>query len=312
MFQQYLPWIGFHVFILIALVIDLGIFHRDAHEVKFKEALLWSGIWLSLALFFNAGIYYFRGSEAALEFLAGYLVEWSLSVDNLFVFLTVFSAFCVPHKHQHRVLFWGILGALVMRAGFIFLGITALQKFHWVMYVFGSFLLFTGIKLAISDKNEEDPRNHWFVKLARRWLPISNCDHEGRFFVKENGRTLGTSLLLVLLVIEMTDLIFAADSIPAILAITEDPFIVYTSNVFAILGLRSLYFALAGVMSIFRYLRFGLAGILVFVGAKLCLSDVYKVPVGTSLAVIASLLALSILASLVLADSSKDQDKKNP
>lgn len=287
------------------MAVDLGLFHKNPHEVKFKEAMTWSAVWISLALLFNVGVYFYFGKGPALEFLAGYLVEWSLSVDNLFVFITVFSAFAVPQIHQHRVLFWGILGALVMRAIFIFLGIAALHKFHFLMYVFGGFLLFTGIKLAIKEKAEEDPRNHWFVKLAKKWLPFSDCAHDGRFFTVENGRRLATPLFLVLLVIELTDLIFAVDSIPAVLAITQDPFIVYTSNIFAVLGLRSLYFALAGFMSLFRFLRFGLAGILVFVGAKLCLADVYKVPVVASLAVIAFFLFASILASVAI---RKDPD----
>lgn len=298
MFEQYFPWIGFHLFLITALIIDLGVFHKDAHEIKFKEALAWSGIWFSLALFFNAGIYFFKGKEPALEFLTGYLIEWSLSVDNLFVFLTVFSVFCVPPKQQHRVLFWGILGALVMRAIFIFAGIALLKQFHWVIYVFGGFLLITGIKLAVVEHKESDPRNHWLIRLVRKWLPFTDSYHEGKFFIRENGRRLATPLLLVLLLVEATDVVFAADSIPAILAITKDPFIVYTSNVFAILGLRSLYFALAGLMTLFKYLRFGLAAILVFVGVKLCLSDIYKIPVTTSLAVIGLSLASAILFSI--------------
>ena len=305
MLEQYLPWILFHVFIFVALAIDLGIFHRTSHKVKFTEALAWSAVWLALALIFNGGIYYFKGGEPALEFLTGYLIEWSLSVDNLFVFLTVFSAFSVPEKYQHRVLFWGILGALAMRAGFIFLGVAILAHFHWVIYIFGGFLLFTGIKLAVSEKKEEDPRNHWAIRLAKRWFPFTDEPHEGRFFVIQNGRRLGTSLLLVLLIVEVTDLIFAADSIPAILAVTKDPFIVYTSNAFAILGLRSLYFALAGMMGLFSYLRYGLAGILIFVGAKLCLADIYKVPILISLGVIAFFLAGSILLSIVLSKKEK-------
>lgn len=301
MFEQYLPWIGFHIFLLIALAVDLGIFHRNAHDIKFKEALGWSGVWLSLALVFNAGIFYFRGKEPALEFLTGYLIEWSLSVDNLFVFLTLFSAFSVPSRQQHRVLFWGILGALAMRATFIFTGITLLTKFHWVIYIFGIFLLFTGIKLAFVEQKEADPRDHWLVKFAKKWLPFTDSYHGGKFLIKENKRTLGTPLLLVLLIVEATDLVFAADSIPAILAITHDPFIVYTSNVFAILGLRSLYFALAGMMGIFRYLRFGLAAVLSFVGIKLCISGFYKIPTLTSLAVIAFCLGAAIICSVIIA-----------
>lgn len=306
MLEQYLPWIGFHVFLLIALAIDLGIFHRDSHEIKFKEAITWSGIWFTLALIFNAGIFYFKGKEPALNFLTGYLIEWSLSVDNLFVFLTIFSVFAVPPKQQHKVLFWGILGALAMRAIFIFAGIALLKQFHWVIYIFGGFLLLTGIKLAIAEHKEADPRNHWLVKLVKRWLPFTDQYHGGKFMIREGGRRLGTPLLLVLLIVEATDVVFAADSIPAILAITDDPFIVYTSNVFAILGLRSLYFALAGMMSLFRYLRFGLAGILVFVGLKLCLVDVYKVPSAASLAVIAVFLGGAIACSIFVDKKSKN------
>lgn len=296
---QYLPWIGFHVFLVIALALDLGVFHRDAHEVKFKEALSWSGIWLGLALAFNTWIYFAKGKEPALEFLTGYLIEWSLSVDNLFVFLTIFSVFAVPARQQHRVLFWGILGALAMRAAFIFGGIALLAKFHWVIYIFGGFLVLTGVKLAIVEHKEKDPRNHWLVRFVKRHFPFTDCYHEGRFTVLADGRRLGTPLLLVLLIVEATDLVFAADSIPAILAITKDPFIVYTSNVFAILGLRSLYFALAGLMTYFHYLRFGLAGVLVFVGLKLCLSDVYKVPIVASLIIIATLLSAAVLFSIL-------------
>ncbi len=303
---QYYPWIGFHVFIVAALAIDLGVFHRDAHAVKFKEAITWSIVWFVMALIFNAGIYYFKGQQAGLEFLTGYLVEWSLSVDNLFVFLTVFSAFAVPSKHQHRVLFWGILGALVMRACFIFLGIAILAKFHWVIYIFGGFLLITGLKLAFTKEKESDPRNHWLVRTAKRWLPFTDSSPDGHFFVVENGKRLATPMFLVLLVIEATDLVFAADSIPAILAITRDPFIVYTSNVFAILGLRSLYFALAGMMDLFRYLRYGLAGVLIFIGLKMCLAEVYKVPIAVSLGVIASILALSIILSIVVVEAKNE------
>jgi tellurite resistance protein TerC len=300
MFEMYGPWIGFHVFLIVALIIDLGVFHRDAHVIKFKEALTWSGVWLTMAMVFNAGVFYFKGKEPALEFLAGYLIEWSLSVDNLFVFLTIFSTFAVPPKQQHRVLFWGILGALVMRATFIFAGIALLNKFHWVIYIFGGFLLLTGIKLAIAENKEPDPRNHWLIKLVKRWLPFTDNYRDGHFFVKEGARKLGTPLLLVLLIVEATDLVFAADSIPAVLAVTKDPFIVYTSNVFAILGLRSLYFALAGMMSIFSYLRYGLAGVLVFVGIKLLMSEVYKIPIVASLGVIATLLGAAIIFSIVV------------
>lgn len=307
MFEQTLPWIGFHIFLIAALAIDLGVFHKQDHEVKFKEALCWSTVWFSLALLFNAGILFFKGRESALEFLTGYMLEWSLSIDNLFVFLTIFTAFSVPSKYQHRVLFWGILGALLMRALFIFAGVTLLKEFHWVIYLFGGFLLFTGIKLGFIQKKENDPRNHWFVRGVKRWLPFTDVYHEKKFLIREGGRTLGTPLLMVLLLIEATDVIFAADSIPAILAITQDPFIVYTSNVFAILGLRSLYFALAGMMGVFRYLKYGLSGILIFVGIKLCVSGIYPIPAVASLLVIFLMLGGAIGFSVL-----KDQTENTP
>ena len=300
MIESYLPWIGFHIFIFAALVIDLGVFHRDHHEVRFREAAIWSVIWVSLAVIFDLGILYFKGQQAALEFATGYIVEWSLSVDNLFVFITIFTAFAVPRIYQHRVLFWGIIGALVMRAVFIFTGIALLNKFHWIIYVFGGFLLFTGVKLMFVESDPPDPRNHWLLRVIRKWLPLTEDYQEGRFFVKIEGKRMATPLFLVLLVVEASDLIFAVDSIPAILVITKTPFIVYTSNIFAILGLRSLYFMLAGAMSIFRYLRYGLACILVFIGAKMCLADIYHIPILVSLLVIVFFLVTAILASIVI------------
>ncbi|MGE0616833.1 MAG: TerC family protein [Bacteriovoracia bacterium] len=300
MLQNYWPWIGFHLFLFAALALDLGVFHKKAHEIKFKEALSWSAVWFSLALLFNGGIWFFRGKDAAITFLTGYVIEWSLSVDNLFVFLTIFSAFAVPSKLQHRVLFWGILGALVMRAIFIFGGIALLKQFHWIVYIFGAFLLVTGIKLAFGgDAGETDPRERWIVKFATRWFRFSDRYDGGKFITIQNGRRLGTPLLMVLIIVEVTDLVFAADSIPAILAISSDPFIVYTSNIFAILGLRSLYFALAGLMSLFAYLRYGLATVLSFVGIKLCLTDIYKISPGWSLIVILICLGAAILYSVI-------------
>ena len=291
-------WIGFHVFVFLMLILDLFVFHKDAHEIKVKEALTWSAVWIGLALLFNVGILFYMGKVPALEFFTGYLIEKSLSVDNLFVFLTVFTAFGVPLRYQHTILFWGIIGALVMRAIFIFSGIALINKFGWIMYVFGGFLLITGIKMAFAEEKEKNPKDHWFVKWAKKHLPFTDVFHGKKFFIRENGKFLGTPLLFVLLVVEATDLIFAVDSIPAILAITRDSFIVYTSNIFAILGLRSLYFALAGMMSLFAYLRYGLAAILVFVGIKLCLIDIYHFPIGLSLGVIASILTFSIAFSV--------------
>lgn len=302
-----LAWIGFHLFLLIALAVDLGFFHKNAHEIKFKEAIKFSLVWLFLALFFNLGIYWTKGSTFALEFFTAYFIEWSLSIDNLFVFLTIFSAFSVPKKQQHRVLFWGIIGALIMRAGFIVLGITLLKYFHWIIYFFGTLLLLTGLKLFFVEKKEEDLQQHWLIRVVKKWFPFTDSFHDGKFLIKMDGRKLGTPLLLVLLIIEVTDVIFAMDSIPAILAITNDSFIVYTSNIFAILGLRSLYFALAGMMSIFRYLKYGLAGVLIFIGIKLCLVDLYKIPTLTSLAVIIILISTAISCSVVI----DRKDKKN-
>jgi len=289
-------WIVFNLFVFFMLALDLGVFHRKAHEVRFKEAITWSVVWVTLALLFNGAIYFGYGKDAALEFLAGYLIEKSLSVDNIFVFLSVFSYFRVPPKYQHKVLFWGILGALIMRAGFIFAGIELIQKFHWITYVFGFFLIFTGVRLVFHKEEAPNLEQNPMVKFLRRHLPLKP-QTDGRFFFRENGKLYVTSLFLVLLIVEATDLIFAVDSIPAVLAVTESSFIAYTSNVFAILGLRSLYFALAGFMKMFHYLRYGLAGILIFVGAKMVLKDIYDIPTELALAVIFVILAASVLAS---------------
>jgi tellurite resistance protein TerC len=299
MSNELLLWIGFNVFVLAMLALDLGVFHRKAHEVKVKEALWWSTVWIALALAFNTGIYFFRGEEAALEFLTGYLLEKALSVDNIFVFIMIFAYFRVPALYQHKVLFWGILGALIMRAIFIAAGITLLQHFHWVVYIFGAFLIVTGIKLAVQQDKEVHPEKNLVLKLFRRFMPVTKNLEGDRFLVKHDGRRLATPLLVVLLMVETTDIIFALDSIPAILAITTDPFIVYTSNVFAILGLRALYFALAGIMQMFHYLSYGLAAILVFVGVKMMIMDFYKLPIGISLGVVAGILAISVILSLL-------------
>jgi tellurite resistance protein TerC len=291
-------WAGFNLFILAMLALDLGVFHRKAHEVSLKEATAWSVVWISLALVFNAGLWFFRGAEPAIQFFTGYLIEKSLSVDNIFVFALIFSYFAVPPAWQHRVLFWGILGALIMRAVFIFAGAALLAQFHWIIYVFGAFLIFTGIKMAIFRNAEMDPGKNPVLKLVRRLMPVTSEYRGDRFFVREAGRWVATPLFLVLILLETTDVIFAVDSIPAIFAVTNDPFIVYTSNVFAILGLRSLYFLLAGVMGKFSYLKLGLSGVLVFVGVKMVLVDFYKIPSPVSLAVIATILTVSIVASL--------------
>lgn len=298
MIENIYLWIGFNLFVLLMLALDLGVFHRKAHEVKIKEALIWSGVWIGLAMLFNVAVYYWKGQEVALQFLTGYVIEKSLSIDNIFVFVLVFSFFNVPALYQHRVLFWGILGALLMRAIFIAAGVTLIAKFHWIIYVFGIFLVFTGIKIAINKGTKIDPEKNVVVKLFRKFFPVTQEYHGSKFWIKQAGKWAATPLFIVLLLIEFTDLIFAVDSIPAILAITNDPFIVYTSNVFAILGLRSLYFALAGVMNLFHYLHYGLAAILVFVGTKMLLVDIYKIPVMVSLIVIALILVITVFASL--------------
>lgn len=294
-----LLWIGFNLFVILMLALDLGVFHRNSHEVKFKEAITWSIVWIVLALIFNAGIWYYFGEIKAVQFLTGYIVEKSLSVDNIFVFILVFSAFAVPPMYQHKVLFWGILGALVMRAIFIFAGVALISKFHWIIYVFGAFLIYTGYKIAKDKGTKVNIDNNPLLNFVKKIVPFTNGYRDGNFFVREGGRRLATPLFLVLILIEFTDLIFAVDSIPAILAITTDPFIVYTSNVFAIMGLRSLYFALAGSLKYFSYLHYGLALILVFVGIKMLISDVYKFDPFVSLGIIATILAGSMLASLL-------------
>lgn len=291
-------WVGFNAFVLLMLALDLGVFHRKTHEVKFREAFLWSLVWISLALAFNGWIWHWRGPEVALQFLTGYVVEKSLSVDNIFVFLMVFSYFHVPGAYQHKVLFWGILGALIMRAIFIFAGVALIARFHWMIYVFGAFLVITGIKMAWLKDKKIEPEKNPVIRLFRKMVPVTDSFHGDRFFVKLQGRTFATPLMVTLVFIELSDLIFAVDSIPAILAITQDPFIVYTSNVFAILGLRSLYFCLAGFMNMFRYLSLGLAAILIFIGTKMLLIDVIKIPIALSLSTIGLLLAIAITASL--------------
>ena len=292
-------WFGFVAFVLAMLALDLGVFHKKDHEVSVKEALFWTGVWISLAMLFNAGIYALFGAERALEFLSGYVIEKALSVDNIFVFIVVFSVFTVPAKLQHRVLLWGILSALVLRAIFVVLGAALLSRFHWLGYVFGAFLVFTGIKLLLQRDAEVDPRKNPLFKLFRRVMPSVDEFHEGHFTIVQAGKRYATPLLLVLIAIETTDIVFAMDSIPAIFAVTRDPFIVFTSNIFAILGLRALYFALSGMMDKFHYLKFGLALVLMFVGAKMLLAGVYKIPIWASLAVIAALLVGSVVASLL-------------
>ncbi len=292
-------WLGFNAFVLALLALDLGVFHRKAHEVSIREAATWSAVWVALALAFNAAVYRFMGPEAGLQFLTGYLIEKALSVDNIFVFVLVFSYFRVPALYQHRVLFWGVLGALVMRGLMIAAGAALITRFHWIIYVFGAFLVVTGIRMATQREADIEPESNPVIRLVRRLVPVTGRYDGQRFFVREAGRRAATPLFVVLVFVETTDLIFAVDSIPAIFAVTTDAFLVYTSNVFAILGLRSLYFLLAGVIHRFHFLKLGLAAVLVFVGAKMLLADVYAVPVGASLGVIALLLGASVAASLL-------------
>ncbi len=292
-------WIGFNAFILVLLTLDLGVFHRKAHAVSLKEAALWSVIWITLAMLFNAGIYLFKVSDAAIQFFTGYLVEKSLSVDNIFIFVLLFSAFQVPAAYQHRVLFWGILGALIMRGILIAIGVVLLEQVHWIIYVFGAFLIFTGLKMLVQKETEIHLEKNPLLKLARRWLPVTETYVGEQFIVRRAGQWMVTPLLLVLLVVESTDLLFAVDSIPAVFAITRDPFIVYTSNVFAILGLRSLYFLFAGVIDKFHYLKLALAVILSYVGVKMVLTDLYHIPTVLSLAIIAFVLGIAVVASVI-------------
>ncbi|WP_413998052.1 TerC family protein [Flavobacterium sp. W1B] len=291
-------WICFLGFVLVMLAVDLGVFHRKSHEVKIKEALIWSAVWISLALIFNYGIYIFMGKEKAVEFLTAYVIEKSLSIDNLFVFIMLFSYFNVDRKYQHKILFWGILGALVMRAIFIFAGVALISKFHWIIYVFGAILIYTGIKMLFHKDDEIQPDKNPLVRLFKKFLPVTEETHGGKFFVKLKGQRFATPLFVVLLIVEFTDLIFAVDSIPAVLSITNDTFIIFTSNVFAILGLRALYFALAGITKYFYYLKYGLSAILVFVGIKMTFVDFYKIPIVYSLMVICGILLVSVLLSV--------------
>lgn len=293
-------WTGFNIFVLAMLALDLGVFHRKSHEISIREALIWTGVWITLAMAFNLFIYHYFDKEKAIEFFTGYLIEKSLSIDNIFVIILIFSYFNVPKLYQHKVLFWGILGALVMRAIFIFAGIELIHRFHWLIYIFGGFLIFTGIRMVTAGDAQLEPEKNPLVKLARKLFPVTDTFEGDNFFVVRQAKTWATPLFLVVVLIEGTDLIFAVDSIPAILAISEDPFIVYTSNVFAILGLRSLYFALAGIEKFFKYLKYGLAAILAFVGTKMVITDLYKIPVEVSLIVIAFILAIAMLTSVII------------
>lgn len=304
--MQYLwLWVIFGVVVSVMLIIDLAVFHRKPHVMSLREALAWTGVWVSLAALFGATVFATQGSVKGLEFVTGYIIEWSLSVDNLFVFLVIFSYFAVPRAFQHRVLFWGIMGAVITRGIFIAVGVGLLAWFHWMIYVFGAFLVFTGIKILQQGEVEVEPQRNPILRLFSRTMPVDPSFHEQHFTVRREGRLVATALVPVLIVIETTDVMFAVDSVPAILAITRDPFIVYTSNVFAILGLRALFFVLSGIMVLFRYLKVGLCFVLMFVGLKMLISDFYKISIEVSLAVVVTILATSVLASLVLRPSAE-------
>ena len=295
-------WIGFSLFILFMLSLDLGLFNRKAHKIKYREAAIWSIVWVTLAMIFAGIVFWYQGTSRGLEFVTGYLIELSLSVDNLFVFLLIFSYFKVPSKYQHRVLFWGVLGALVMRLTMIFIGATLINRFHWIIYIFGAFLVYTGIRMFTQQDTDIQPEENAAVRLVTRVIPMTREYEEEKFFTKVEGRRTGTLLLLVLVIVEVADLVFAVDSIPAIFAITTNPFIVYTSNVFAILGLRSMYFLLAGVVEKFHYLKTGLAIVLTFIGAKMLVVAVgIHIPIWFSLVFVAVVLLSSVVASLTWA-----------
>ena len=294
-------WILFNVFALVMLIVDLRVFHRRGHSVRFREALTWSLVYVAMAAAFAAILYFWQGRQSSLEFVTGYVVELSLSVDNLFIFLVIFNYFAVPDEQQHRVLFWGILGALILRGIFIGAGVGLIHRFHWLLYVFGALLIYSGIRVCISGQHQVDPASNPVVKILRKWIPVTSEYRGGKFFVRnpqENGRIYATPLLVVLLVIESTDVLFAVDSIPAVLAITLKAFIVYTSNVFAILGLRSMYFAVARLMKLFRFLHYGLAVILILVGVKMLLGNYVEVPIGMTLGAVAAVLFISIGLSI--------------
>jgi tellurite resistance protein TerC len=299
-------WGAFFLFIAAMLALDLGVFQRDSHVVAMKEALGWCAVWATLAVAFGAGVWHFRGPELGQQFLASYLIELCLSVDNVFVFILVFAYFKVEPRYQHRVLFWGIIGAVVMRAVFILVGVSVIARFHWILYIFGAFLVYTGVKMALPSKDAEvDPEHNPAVRLFRRFFPVAPRNDHGHFFTIHNGKRMATPMFIVLLVIETTDVVFALDSIPAVLAITKDGFVALTSNIFAILGLRSLYFALSGIMGLFRFLKVGLAVILVFIGLKMLVEHWMKVSTTTSLAVIAGVLTTSILMSVLIKQPNK-------
>ena len=307
---QVWQWVGFNAFVLAMLALDLFVLHKKPHAVRFKEAAVWAVVWVALALVFGAGVWYFEGPEVGLQFLTGYLIEEALSVDNIFVFVLVFSYFRVPAQYQHRVLFWGVIGALLMRGAMIAVGAALIARFHWIIYIFGAFLVITGIRMAFHDEADIEPESNPVLKLVRRLVPITPHYDGQKFFTREAGtrRLFATPLLVVLVIIETTDLVFALDSIPAIFAVTRDPFIVYTSNIFAILGLRTMYFLLAGIIHRFHYLKIGLSAVLVFIGAKMLLESWIHIPIGISLGIVALVLGSSVVASLVWPKEAEEHD----
>jgi tellurite resistance protein TerC len=293
-------WVGFLGLVICMLLLDLVVFNRKAHEIKMKEALLLSLFWILLAVGFNIFVWIWQGPQRAMEFLTAYLIEESLSIDNLFVFILIFTYFQVKPEYQHKILFWGIVGAMVMRAIFIFTGMALIERFHWIIYLFGGFLVITGIRMLFDQGKQIEPEKNPVIRLARKVIPVTSESRGSKFFIKIDKKTYATSLFITLIMIEATDLVFAIDSIPAVLAISNEPFIIYTSNVFAILGLRSLYFALASILKYFRFLKYGLAAILTFVGIKMIISGFYKIPIGYALGAVFGILILSIVLSLVI------------
>ncbi len=304
-------WIIFNLFLVGMLALDLGVFHRNAKVIAPREALIWSGIWFSISMAFGAIVFFWHGSQAGTEFLTGYMIEWSLSIDNVFVFALIFSFFKVPAAYQYRVLFWGVISALIMRGVLIATGAALLANFHWIILIFGGFLIFSGIRIATHDESKSDPRRNPVVRIFRRFVPTTD-DYVGqKFFIRKNGVLLATPLLTVLVAVEATDLVFAVDSIPAIFAVTDEPFIVFTANALAILGLRSLYFALSGIMHKFIYLKFGLSIVLIFVGIKMLMKDIYHMPGLTSLAVVLSVLTVAAAASLIATRGKTDEQSEH-
>ena len=307
---QLWQWVAFNAFVLAMLALDLFVLHKKPHAVRFREASIWAVVWVTLALLFGAGVWYFSGREVGLQFLTGYLIEEALSVDNIFVFVLVFSYFRVPPQYQHRVLFWGVIGALVMRGAMIAVGAALIARFHWVIYIFGAFLVITGVRMAFHDESDIEPESNPVLKLVRRLVPITPHYDGQRFFTRERktGRLFATPLLVVLVIIETTDLVFALDSIPAIFAVTRDPFIVYTSNIFAILGLRTMYFLLAGIIHRFHFLKIGLSIVLVFIGTKMLAERWIHISIGLSLGIVAAVLGGSVVASLIWPKEAEESD----